>query len=516
MESSRRDFIKGAAGFGGLGCFFAGGCSCLGPAGDVPQLRFGVVSDVHVRAGAGGVGTAAGYGTETMEKAFAYFRDCGADAVVIAGDIADRGLVRELRAVADAWQNVFPGDRAPDGRKVERIFVYGNHDASGMTYGRSVFADTTALRHEAIECNPAGAWEACFHEEWKPFYVKSVRGFDFFCSHWRAGVLCNGIAESGCSGCSDAFGALMAKCDPSRPFFYIQHPHPKDTVYGGYSWGVDDGESTRLLSRFSNAVAFSGHSHNPLRNAKSIWRGGFTSVATGSLRYLAASSIWNIAHTPGYENGMCNYYLPGVKRSDRPVYITKYDAPKVMANELSASDIRVGMLVSVYGDRVEFDKREFVSGLRLDDPWVVERPARPADEAALAAMSHTAEFPAGARLSAERIMAKTRGYEGAPKPVPKTERRALRLSFPAAAADGAVMEYEISVSGKDGAAAETRIGALDGMYPPEHKSHSKRVVAVVPCDGVPDGDITVKVVPLDSFRRRGRAITAKLKACQVG
>ena len=149
MNMNRRDFIKGAAGFGGLGCLFAGGCSFPGFAGDVPQLRFGVVSDVHIRAGAGGIGTAEGYGTETLEKAFAYFRDCGADAVVIAGDIADRGLVRELKAVADAWQRVFPGDMAPDGRKVERIFVYGNHDASGMTYGRRVFDDTAVLRREA-------------------------------------------------------------------------------------------------------------------------------------------------------------------------------------------------------------------------------------------------------------------------------------------------------------------------------------------------------------------------------
>ncbi len=77
MNMNRRDFIKGASGLGGLGCLFAGGCSCLGLAGDVPQLRFGVVSDVYVRAGAGGVGTAEGYGTETMEKALASFRRRG-------------------------------------------------------------------------------------------------------------------------------------------------------------------------------------------------------------------------------------------------------------------------------------------------------------------------------------------------------------------------------------------------------------------------------------------------------
>ena len=169
------------------------------------------------------------------------------------------------------------------------MFVFGNHDAYGLKNGNRVFDDEAVVRREAIEADPRRAWDACFHEEWKPYFAKSVRGFDFFCSHWQPGIWCNGIAETGCGGCADAFGGLMAKCDPSKPFFYVQHPHPRDTVYEKCAWGVDDGTSTRLLSRFPQAVAFSGHSHEPLTNEKSIWRGAFTSVATGSLRYLSAS-----------------------------------------------------------------------------------------------------------------------------------------------------------------------------------------------------------------------------------
>ena len=85
----------------------------------------------------------------------------------------------------------------------------------------------------------------------------------------------------------------MAKSDPSKPFFYVQHSHPLDTVYGGGAWGSDDGTATRLLSRFPQAVSFSGHSHSSLMNDTAIWRGAFTSVATGSLRYLYGASVFS-------------------------------------------------------------------------------------------------------------------------------------------------------------------------------------------------------------------------------
>ena len=143
---SRRGFIGG---FAALGAFAGCRSGFFAAEGERPLLRFGVVSDVHVRLAAGGKGLAAGYDTETLEKTFAYFRDRGADAVMIAGDMADKGLLGELKAVADAWYRVFPDDCAPDGRKVERLFVFGNHDSFGLKNGRAVFADEATLRRLA-------------------------------------------------------------------------------------------------------------------------------------------------------------------------------------------------------------------------------------------------------------------------------------------------------------------------------------------------------------------------------
>ena len=424
----RRDFITGML----AGAGFVSGCQTLSPfvGGLGTRLKFGVISDVHVKLAQDGTSLVDGYDTQTLEQAFAFFRDSSVDAVMIAGDIADIGCVRELKAVADTWYKVFPNDRAPDGRKVERLFVFGNHDIYGLKYAANIFTDPAVLRREVIEADPRAAWDACFHEEWKPYFKKTIKGFDFYCSHWQPGIWCNGYAEIGCNGCADAFRSMMEKSDPSKPFFYVQHPHPRDTVYGRDAWGVDDGTSTKLLSAFPQAVAFSGHSHEPLTNERALWRGAFTSVATGSLRYLSASSVYNRTNVAGYENGSCNVYAPNVNRADRGIYFARYDAPKAMSGEANASDIRVGQIVSVYDDRIEFEKREFVSGLKLSDNWVVELPAKAKSFSARAKEEKFAQFAPDAELKIVRTSARSRGLKRGEINIEPEEKAALRFEFP--------------------------------------------------------------------------------------
>lgn len=516
---TRRGFVGNILSVGAFaGC--NGILSPVGFSGDKPRLRFGVVSDVHVRLAKGGRSFVTGYETDTLEKAFTWFRDCGADAVVIAGDMADSGVVGELKAVADVWFRVFPNDRAPDGRKVERIFICGNHDINGMDWGRRVFPNVEERRRESISTDLVKAWDACFHEEYRPFFVKSVKGYDFFCSHWRPDVKTNGYREKGCSGCSEAFRDLMVKSDPKHPFFYIQHPHPRGTVYGKCAWGADDGEATKLLSAFPHAVALSGHSHEPLTNEQAVWRGAFTSVATGSLRSISASPVWNIVHTPGYENCKCNCYLPGLRWSKWAAQVAKYDAPKLMPNEMPRTDIRVGQLVSVYDDRIVFAKREFVSGLSLGDDWIVELPAREKTFAARAAKVKPAEFPTGSALAVRRTVAKTRGmalWNGIEEK--KEDVAALVLEFPAATVGGIVAEYEISAGNAAGARYETRICAVGGLYPRTHGNFGKAVTAMIRTDALPSCAEKIVVTPLDSFGNRGSSISAAIPSapsCAVG
>ena len=301
----------------------------------------------------------------------------------------------------------------------------------------------------------------------------------------------------------------MEKCDPARPFFYVQHPHPRDTVYGKGAWGVDDGSATMLLRAFPQAVAFSGHSHEPLANDQSIWCGEYTSLATGSLRNVSANSIWNRIRTAGYENGICNYYLPGVERKDRTAYISKYDALKLMPVEAYREDVQSGQLVSVYADRIEFARRDFASGLALGEDWIVELPAKACPFAIRSKASRRAEFPSGAELSAVFGKATTRGMDRHGVRIKPKETDAMLLEFPAATKGGTVVEYEISVGGTDGKAYSTRICAAGGLYPRRHANYSARVRAALPASDLPAHVATVRVTPLDSFGNRGRALSTR-------
>ena len=478
-----------------------------------PNLVFGVLSDTHVRLAKGGGGISPEYGTDTLETALEWFRDRDADAVVIAGDITDSGLRGELKAVADTWFKVFPDDQAPDGRKVERVFIFGNHDAAGEWFAKrwGIFTDPETLHREAISTDPQGVWRECFGEEIPPqYFVKTVKGYDFFCASWTMEKMSNGYAETVNADCAAAFADEMSKCPPDKPFFYVQHPHPRHTLYANGAWGQDDGSSVKLLSRFPQAIAFSGHSHAPVTDERALRCDVFTSIGTGSLRYISGGSPWNLVRQEGYENGKCNYWGKGISYTGRGPIMARFDAPKTMPSELRRTDIRVGLLVSVFDDRVVIKRREFLSGLELGEDWVMPVPAQPLSLAERAAQSAPPQFPEGATLAAKVVTAKTRGVKHAGTVIDPVEKTALRLDFPAATEGGHVIDYEIAVEGGEGKRFEERICAIGGLYPPGHPNFAQPERAIISLDRLPDDVTTALVTPLDSFGNRGRPLSVAI------
>ena len=95
---TRTEFLAGAAALAVMRPRTVFGA--LAPSARHANLRIGVISDIHVRARTGQ------FGTEHLVKALTWFRDRGVDGVVIAGDLADDGLVSQLHHVADAWNAV--------------------------------------------------------------------------------------------------------------------------------------------------------------------------------------------------------------------------------------------------------------------------------------------------------------------------------------------------------------------------------------------------------------------------
>ena len=170
---SRRSFLASASSFTALG-----GCRSMGFCGGRPNLRFGVISDIHVITPDS---------TDEFQGALEYFRDRKVDAVIVSGDLSDWGLRSGLKYVADAWYSVFPNDCAPDGRKVEKLFCTGNHDYDGFWYGDMTldmhvqgYSEEEAL----VKLGMKKCWEEAFHESFAPVRRRTVKGYDFISAEW--------------------------------------------------------------------------------------------------------------------------------------------------------------------------------------------------------------------------------------------------------------------------------------------------------------------------------------------
>ena len=69
-----------------------------------------------------------------------------------------------------------------------------------------------------------------------------------------------------------------------KPIFFFQHPHLTGTVYGSIFWGERDLIPT--LIHYPQIIDFSGHSHAPINDPRSIHQDYLTSVGTGTFSYF--------------------------------------------------------------------------------------------------------------------------------------------------------------------------------------------------------------------------------------
>ena len=500
IDVSRRWFIGGLASWGAFGGSRVFGALPGTFSGGTPKLRFGVISDVHIRVNPRGPGFTAGYDPSTLEHTLMWYRDQGVDAVAVVGDIADRGIVEEMEAFAATWFKVFPDDRAPDGRRVERIVLYGNHDWGGVHYKPFVsrkYPDATDHSGLVLMGRPKEHWERIFHEPWERVYRKDVKGYAFIGAHWTNGW-CRGRDEVGIQGLEEFFVAQKGKIDPSLPFFYFQHPHPKDTCYGSWAWGRDSGTATKILSGYANSIAFSGHSHYSLTDDRSIWQGAFTSLGTSSLRYtgITAQGI-----PQGYENGSAG--MP-----------ERYDPYKVMGR-IHTHDGRQGMLVRVYDDHITFTRRDFMYGGSLGEDWVLPLPAaepKPFAFAEHAKKVAVPEFPSGAKVTVRKTRGKNHGWSRGKIKVPSIKKDVLDISFPPAnaVAGARVIDYEIvAVPAAAGGKTVCRYVVPQGFnMPSSDKRCRDTVLCRIAADQLPPaGTYRLEVRPRNPFGRKGAPIT---------
>ena len=235
--TTRREFLRfSAGGFAASWAMFHAHALAEAVA-PRPPLRLGVVSDIHIRDNGKTANDYVGGTTGTFRAALEYFRDRRVDAVVIAGDMADTGKVAELMRVGQTWQEVFPGCKGLDGTRVEPVFVYGNHDRLAWKWplkgaAAKDAAKVAAAKKDAIGPIQAEAWKRAFGWDWQPVYSVKVKGYTFLCAHWGY--------EKDIPAYAAAHAAEL-DLHAARPFFCVQHPHPKGTLFSYWGKGAEDG-----------------------------------------------------------------------------------------------------------------------------------------------------------------------------------------------------------------------------------------------------------------------------------
>ena len=430
-----------------------------------PDLRFGVLSDVHLYWSSAST-------AKHLKIALEHFREADVDAVLIAGDIATSGRIPELKVCAKTWQEVFPDNRGRDGRKVEKLFIAGNHDVTW--YGAGPDRISKVPENERKDLMTADvfekAWSEAFGEKYEPIWMKRVKGYAFIGAHWR------GMKEF------PAFlKAHAAELAGKKPFFYTQHAHPKDTCMGAWAWGHDNGDSTKALSEFPNAVAFSGHSHYSLTDERSVWQGAFTSINTASLNYMSSDYSLRenfVRNDTGYQGEKRQHVKEGV-------------------GSIAQSANRQGMIVSVHGTTLVIERYDAVERKVIGDNWVLRIPGdKDMSFAARAAKRSAPAFAPDAKITV------------------KVEEALVKLTFPAAHAVNKcrVYEYELTATlvedDVDLVQAQRRMMALDAFRPEEHPGQ-ETPFAFARAELPMKGHYRFSVRPLECFGKKGEPLVSE-------
>lgn len=222
-----------------------------------PILRFMVVSDIHYD-------DTPGAENERFAKAIRIANRLSAeqesykrlDALYVVGDFATSGSEIQMKAVKQTIdENVLP--------ETQVSLMMASHEYSTKNGG-----EAAALERFARIFNLP------------PDDHRVINGFHF-------------IGVTSTKGChfDEAKRAwvaeqleIAAKDSPRKPIFFFQHPHITDTVYGSIAWGED--ELTSILMNYPQIIDFSGHSHAPINDPRSVHQRHFTCLGTGTLSYF--------------------------------------------------------------------------------------------------------------------------------------------------------------------------------------------------------------------------------------
>ena len=466
----RRSFVGGMATALGAAVLPARAWAAMGE----PKLRFGVVSDVHI----GGRKEA----PQRLEATLKWLDAKKVDAVLFPGDIAHTGQIRQMEQFAAIWNRFFPKQVAvSDGRRVEIMISTGNHDAWEMGLAKQT-EENKRKNWLFYSDNAARTWHRLFGETFEPVWRKEVRGYTFLGAQWPTFK----------PELEKYMAAHGKELDPTKPFFYCQHEHPKGTCHGSYGCGYDRGQSVRALSPYPNAVAFSGHSHCSPLDERAVWQGAFTSIGAGCLHEGGLAF--------GHDN--CTAFW-------HPSYKKNLQGP---LNDHAAAwggdpDGGCFLYVEVFDGHLVVERRSSVYGLPLGPAWDIPVPSKqdgPFDFAKRKACRVAPQFGADASLKVEVCP------QGSPLATPTRRKEpCVRVVVPnAGPVDGCrVFDYEMTAVAGGKTLAKGRVFAAGFSLPAEQADRpTDWLVALA---DLPKGeDVIFTATPCDCFGVAGRTLSS--------
>jgi len=502
MELSRLDFLKGTLASIGLGPFGGGRLFAAPPgwaektAGKSPNLVFGVVSDTHLCTSPNGGWIDWEWHGEYFAAALRHFRDQNVDAVLHLGDLAHRGQVEELAAHAEIWRKTFPRDLASDGRKVERLFITGNHDREsgnnepGKEFTSAIYPDEEERKRHILETDMAANWERVWGEKYADVWHREVKGYHFFGRQW-------GVDEMEAVRLVREFQRKERIAQSGRPFFLLSHQRYYTKPFA------------KAIRRYPNAVAFHGHNHKSAAN-------------------------WNVI---GMTGGIPDVQCPACSaRGWSGLIRDAYISTARLEGVADTGKARQGYVVRVYDDMLAIERLEFGRGGKLGADWVMpfgDRTPHPFSREELKKVIGEPQFREGAKLELRqfadwnafregavlatqglsfgtRFQAKSDMKDAAERIAPADPSIALYIPKADGNPDSRVYAYEIEVSGETKlvkAVYAAGINFGDGNEP-----NGGVTTLLIREAELPKGEtLAFSATPLTSLGTRGRSITAEFR-----
>lgn len=263
-----------------------------------PVVRFAVCSDVHIN------GQKFQAEPERFKKmvntAYAYAENeeyKNLDAVCVAGDFTDAGKKEQYEVFNACVKETFK-------EGTQLLICAGNHE----------YIDCRESELGAEAAVPV--YKEMLSRELDEHNV--INGYHFITVSYDS----NGRTFTGKKKWLNNEIKAAIKDTGDKPVFVFQHPAPFGTIYGSMNWG--DFSVAEVLTKYPQVVDFSGHSHYPMNDPRSIWQGTFTAFGSGTLSYYETELDYIAGNYPYDSHNAAQFYIVEADK-DGNVRVQCYD-----------------------------------------------------------------------------------------------------------------------------------------------------------------------------------------------